>query len=89
MAIDPSELEIGGKYLRLIEELAKETGKTHSEIINQLLDYVLEGKQAYEELRRNVETAIAELGRGEGEELDIDAIKAELTAELNEDGTPK
>ena len=43
----------------------------------------------HDRLRSDIEQAIAQADRGEVAPLDIDAIKAELSAELNEAGQPQ
>jgi len=40
-------------------------------------------------LKSDVAAALAEADRGESQELDIDAIKRELEAELDEQGEPR
>ena len=46
-------------------------------------------EEQHQELKAEVQQRIEQAARGEIAPLDIDDIKAELTAELNENGDPK
>ncbi len=46
-------------------------------------------EQRHEQLKSDIAAAIEEADRGECEPLDIESIKAELSAELDEEGQPR
>ena len=62
-----------------------ETGAYHSEdeLLVAGVRALHELKQRYEALREDIRVAIEELDRGEGQPLDMDAIKAEVSQALD------
>ena len=73
----------------LDEELASGQYESESELVIQALRVYRELKTRHESLRKDVETAIVAADRGQVAPLDIDAVKSELTDELDESGRPK
>ena len=71
------------------QELANGRYQSEDELVIAALSVFREMKQRHDELRRDVQRSIEQADRGEVEELDIDAIKAELTEELDEKGQPR
>lgn len=71
------------------EELASGDFESESDLLIRALKVYRELKARHNSLRKDVETAIATADRGEVAPLDIDAIKAELTNELDESGDRK
>jgi len=70
------------------EQLATGEFQDEAELMQQALTVYRELRTRHNHLRADIESAIAQADRGKVAPLDIDAIKAELTAELDETGQP-
>lgn len=77
----PPELE---QYVQ--QELSKGEYRSEGELILDAVRVLRELKTRHEQLRRNIQSAIAQSDRGESEPLDIEAIKAEGRERLAEQG---
>ena len=86
MAIDPDDLRLSERHLRLLERLAEQTGKTPTEILDDVLDTAA---QTVDQLKAALQAGIDSLDAGLGKPLDIDAIKKELEEELDSSGQPR
>ena len=70
------------------QELASQEYQSRDDVVLDALRVLRELKTRHQELRDDVQAAIAQADRGEVAPLDIAAIKSELTQELDEQGQP-
>ena len=68
------------------DQLATGEFRDEEDLMQQALTVYRELRTRHDTLRADIESAIAQANRGEVAPLDIDAIKAELTNELDEAG---